>query len=501
MRIFLVMFIFLGLNNVLAQDKMSNEEYVARFYPIAVRKMQEYRIPASITLAQGILESGSGNSNLALKANNHFGIKCHSEWQGEGYYMDDDEANECFRVYNNPEQSFADHSEFLTTRARYKFLFEDYPVDDYKSWAKGLKTAGYATNPDYPNLLISIIERLNLAQYDKMGLVEIKASPEMIAENTGELESKEWDVILPKNAYYTDDRSDVFIFNKIRTVKSKGRQALAIATEYDIDLDLLMKYNDIKEGYLFTPNQFVYLQPKRKKGSEKTHVVKAGETMWDISQLYGIQMDKLYKKNNMVFDKQPKPGEIVYLQSSRDGAPSFYSYMDVLLERKKLKEEQEAKEKAAIDAQKVIELEELKKKQAVLEAQIAAQKKQEEALKKEIEEMKKQEALKKVEEDAAKKEKQVFDAEQAPPLKLTPLTPVVDYDKFVEPETEKAPVEQVEIKENYEKVSAKTYVVKPGDTLYSLSNKFYITVEDLMQLNNLKDYNLKVGQLLVVSPE
>ncbi|MCB0510746.1 MAG: LysM peptidoglycan-binding domain-containing protein, partial [Bacteroidetes bacterium] len=257
----------------------------------------------------------------------------------------------------------------------------------------------------------------------------------------------------------------------------------------------------IKEGYLFTPNQFVYLQPKRKKGSEKTHVVKAGETMWDISQLYGIQMDKLYKKNNMVFDKQPKPGEIVYLQSSRDGAPSFYSYMDVLLERKKLKEEQEAKEKAAIDAQKVIELEELKKKQAVLEAQIAAQKKQEEALKKEIEEMKKQEALKKVEEDAAKKEKQVFDAEQAPPLKLTPLTPVVDYDKFVEPETEKAPVEQVEIKENYEKVSAKTYMVKPGDTLYSLSNKFYITVEDLMQLNNLKDYNLKVGQLLVVSPE
>lgn len=501
MRILLVIFIILGLNNLLAQDKMSNEDYVARFYPIAVKKMQEYRIPASITLAQGILESGSGNSNLAVKANNHFGIKCHSEWQGEGYYMDDDEANECFRVYKNPEQSFADHSEFLTTRARYKFLFEDYKVDDYKSWAKGLKAAGYATNPDYPNLLISIIERLNLAQYDKMGLIEIKSSPELLAENSDDLESKDWDVILPKNAYYTDDRSDVFIFNKIRTVKSKGRQALAIATEYDIDLDLLMKYNDIKEGYLFTPNQFVYLQPKRKKGTEKTHVVRAGETMWDISQLYGIQMDKLYKKNNMVFDKQPKPGEIIYLQSSRDGAPSFYSYMDVLLERKKLKEEQEAKEQAVIDAQKAIELEALKKKQEVLEAQIAAQKKQEEALKKEIEEMKKQDALKKIQEDAEQKEKQVYDAEQPPPLKVTPFEPIKDFKEFEELEGEKAPVEEVEAKENYEKVSPTTYVVKPGDTLYSLSNKFYITVEELMELNKLKDYNLKVGQLLVVSPK
>jgi len=147
---------------------MTTEEYIEKYKDVAIKKMKEYHIPASITLAQGILESGSGNSRLARKANNHFGIKCHKDWNGKKFYMDDDERHECFRKYHNPAESYRDHSLFLTQKGRYAFLF-DYDITDYKSWAYGLKKAGYATNPKYPKLLIGIIERYNLSQYDTGG--------------------------------------------------------------------------------------------------------------------------------------------------------------------------------------------------------------------------------------------------------------------------------------------------------------------------------------------
>ncbi|MCD8528748.1 MAG: glucosaminidase domain-containing protein [Chitinophagales bacterium] len=310
---------------LLGQEKITNEQYIEMYYPIAVRKMIEYRIPASITLAQGILESSCGNSNLAKKANNHFGIKCHADWTGDGFYMDDDAANECFRVYNTPEESFADHSQFLTTRARYKFLFEDYAVNDYKGWAAGLKQAGYATNPQYPQLLIGIIERYNLQQYDAMGLKDIQETP-LVAEPVYEEELAEevYTPFLPKGAYYVDNKQDVFIYNGAKAVKSKGRQALEIATQYHIDYNKLKEMNDIHEGYLFTDNQIVYLEPKSTKGTRIKHTVRNGESMWEISQEFGIKLDKLYKRNRMVFDKQAKPGEEVYLQGKRKKSSGYY---------------------------------------------------------------------------------------------------------------------------------------------------------------------------------
>lgn len=139
--------------------------YINRFKAIAIEEMNKYGIPASITLAQGLLESGTGNSDLARYANNHFGIKCNNGWQGKGYYKDDDEKNECFRVYKNPEESFRDHSKFLL-RSRYADLFK-LDKNDYRSWASGLKSDGYATNPHYPDLLISIIEKYQLDQFDE----------------------------------------------------------------------------------------------------------------------------------------------------------------------------------------------------------------------------------------------------------------------------------------------------------------------------------------------
>lgn len=481
MKYLSLLFICIGLSTF-AQDRMSNEEYVEMYYPIAVRKMLEYKIPASITLAQGILESGSGNSQLAKNANNHFGIKCHSDWTGKGYYMDDDAEDECFRVYKSVEESFADHSLFLTTRSRYEFLFTELKIDDYEGWAKGLKKAGYATNPKYPELLITLIERNELMKYDKMGLKDLKDVPEpvLIAETKEELDEM---YRIPESAYYVDGEKDIFIYNRAKTIVSKGRQILAVADEYGIDLDVLMNYNDIHPGYEFTPDQYIFLQPKRRKGAEKTHVVKDGQTMWEISQLYGIKLTKLYKKNLMVFDRQAKPGETVYLRSKRDTPPATYSYSDLIEERNRIQEEKEAAEKKKLEEEK--------------KAKEAAEKKK---LEEELEQLKLEEAKKELEElesrkDAAaeleaevQKQKEQFDAEQHPPIEV------------IEEEVEKAAPEEVVVEKPYTEVEVKTYTVKAGDTLYSLSNRFHISVEQLKELNNMGDNNLRVGQVLVVSP-
>jgi len=473
MRLLTILFILTSFS-LTAQTKMSNQDYINKYYPIAVRKMVEYKIPASITLAQGILESGSGNSQLAQKANNHFGIKCHSDWKGKGYYMDDDAKDECFRVYKNPEESFADHSEFLTTRSRYKFLFTDLKIDDYKGWARGLKKAGYATNPRYPELLISLIERNNLQKYDKMGLEDLVETPIVdapIVDNTTE-DLKDWDEELPENAYFLDSKNDIFIYNKTKTVKSKGRQILAIATEYDINVNRLMKYNDMHSGYEFKPNQYVYLQPKRNKGAVKKHTVKIGETMWDISQEYGIKMAKLYKKNNMVFDKQPVAGETIYLRKKRSDTPKTITYKEVIEEQNKIIAAEEAKKQAIIDAKRKAQEEEAKR---LLEEKIAAQKKAAELQAKLELEQREKEALEK----QLAAEKAMLEAEKENNSKTDPA--------------------EVEVEKPYEETTVNTYTVKAGDTLYSLSNKFYLTVEELKELNNLTDNNLSIGQVLVVS--
>ncbi|MFT4968437.1 MAG: LysM repeat protein [Chitinophagales bacterium] len=472
-----LLFICFGLSSF-GQDRMTNQEYIDKYYPIAVRKMVEYKIPASITLAQGILESGSGNSKLALNAKNHFGIKCHSDWTGKGYYMDDDTADECFRVYNSPEESFADHSKFLTSRSRYMFLFTEFSIDDYEGWAKGLKEAGYATNPKYPQLLISLIERNDLSQYDRMGLKDIKDSPPIADIGVSENDPS----VLPKNAYYVDDKKDVFIYNRTKTIISNGRQILEVANEFSIDLDKLMAYNDIHKGYSFTEDQFIYLQPKRNKGAEKTHTVEVGQTMWEISQLYGIKLTKLYKKNRMVFDRQAKPEETVYMKKKSENAPRTFSYSDVLDEKNKIKEKIEAEVKAKLEAEKKAAEVAAKKK---LEAELAAQRA--EAAKQALEELEKRKVAAAQLEMEAQQQKEQFDAEQHPPIEA-------------EDEVEKADPEEVEIEKPYVETSVKSYTVKVGDTLYSLSNRFYVTVEQLKELNNLEDNNLRVGQVLVVSP-
>lgn len=264
--------------------------YIKQYKNLAISEMHRYGIPASITLAQGILESGSGKSRLALDANNHFGIKCHVYWDGPSIYHDDDEKQECFRKYNSVDESFRDHSIFLSERNRYSFLFE-LKKNDYKGWAKGLQKAGYATSNTYAKKLIRLIDEYNLTQYDNKKLN--KKDQEKLAL------SNEVDVNL-----------SVYEKNYTRYVLAKkGDFYDDIAERMDVWLWELLKYNECEIDRPLLEGEKVYLQPKRKKGSKSYHIVSEGEDMYSISQLYGIKLKHLYKKNRMDFGAEPYVGQ------------------------------------------------------------------------------------------------------------------------------------------------------------------------------------------------
>lgn len=277
-----------------SQTRITTEEYIEKYKDIAIRKQKEYKIPASITLAQGILESGSGNSRLAKKGNNHFGIKCHKGWKGKTIYVDDDIEHECFRKYKNAEESFKDHSQFLTQRGRYSFLFE-YNTTDYKKWAYGLKKAGYATNPKYPQLLIGIIERYNLDQYDKSKAGNKKKDKETgVSSSITKSEFKHIDTWPSGRKIFKNNGKKLIIIEK-------GDTFYGLADEFEIYYWQIRKYNDLKKGHVLQIGEVIYLEKKKRKAEKKYkfHIVESGETMHSISQMFGIRLSRLYKLNNM----------------------------------------------------------------------------------------------------------------------------------------------------------------------------------------------------------
>jgi hypothetical protein len=266
----------------------SPEQYIALYKNDAIKEMKEYGVPASITLAQGMLESSNGNSTLAIKANNHFGIKCHSDWTGDTYHKDDDAKNECFRKYPHVLDSYRDHSKFLKERSRYAALFT-LKITDYKGWAEGLKAAGYATNPKYPQLLISLIERYQLFIYD--------------TENP-----------------LTDSTKHVVFLSKnhVKLVKAKeGDNFESIAIEFGLSAKRLRKYNDAAETLQLKKDDVVFIQPKRKKGTEKMYEVKDGDTYRSISQDCAIRLKDVYKKNNITPGAIPKKGDQLNLKKKK----------------------------------------------------------------------------------------------------------------------------------------------------------------------------------------
>ena len=294
-----------------ASKRITRSEYIETYKNEAIKEMHRGGVPASITLAQGILESGDGNSPLARYANNHFGIKCHSSWTGETFIQDDDAKDECFRKYKTALESFADHSEFLN-RKRYASLF-DLKITDYKGWAKGLKAAGYATNPKYPQLLIRIIEENDLAKFDKIKSEKVGKGKKEKTKKEKKREVDEPKVIA--NSKKRGNHPTKLHENNIRYIEVKPEDSFEkIAEEFNMGVWQLHKYNDLnKERELFDTG-VLFLQPKRRKAQEEYHIARTGETMWDISQQYGIKLRKLLKKNRLYDGDSPKQGDKIYLQ-------------------------------------------------------------------------------------------------------------------------------------------------------------------------------------------
>lgn len=268
------------------EKKYTQQEYVNAWKETAIEQMNLYKIPASITLAQGILESGNGNSDLAKQANNHFGIKC-ADWKGETFFKNDDQKNECFRKYTDAKQSYEDHSLFLSSKSRYISLFS-YEITDYKAWAQGLKNAGYATNPSYPQLLIDIIERLNLNQFDNNLLV--------VQNPKKNIEQKVVKNLTAKMHLVENHKNNI----KFITAK-KGDTYYRISKEFEIGLWQLYKYNDFgdKKDYL-VEGDIIYLEPKKRKSKTDTFFnVKEDIYLRDIAQHEGIKVQQLMKMNDI----------------------------------------------------------------------------------------------------------------------------------------------------------------------------------------------------------
>lgn len=315
----LVVQLLFNSSPLFAQEKISREQYIQLYGELAVKNMKNKGIPASITLAQGMLESDNGNSPLAKKANNHFGIKCHSSWTGKTYYQDDDAKNECFRKYKDVYDSFQDHADFLKSSKRYAALFE-LDITDYKGWAYGLSKAGYATNPKYPQLLIKIIDDNKLYEFD---VKSVTSKDSLIAQNnTGDEKDK-------KNRKHLADADNftvnpfgrkVELNNRIKYIVVKKEDTVSeIASEFEMIPSLIYKYNELEKNTVITPGSILYLQPKRASAEygKDYHVVSKGETAYSISQTYGIKTNKLLLKNNLSAADEIKEGMKLYLRKRK----------------------------------------------------------------------------------------------------------------------------------------------------------------------------------------
>lgn len=305
-----------------AQDRTTKEQYIEQYKQLAIDDMEKYGIPASIKMAQALLESDAGNSRLARVANNHFGIKCKKDWTGETIHHDDDAPQECFRKYPSAEQSFHDHSEFLDRSPRYQGLFELDPLD-YKAWAYGLKAAGYATNPKYPELLIKLIEDNRLYLLDK-GEALVAVTPESESAPVVAPAPAEEPVTLPKVdvdnyvlALHNRGGYDIYLNNGCEfVIAAEGDDINSLSQSLGISVKRLRKMNDLGAEGNFEGGDAVYIKPKAKRSENGhlLHTVREGESLHTISQIYGIRMRKLAALNHLTDDGRIFAGQQLKLR-------------------------------------------------------------------------------------------------------------------------------------------------------------------------------------------
>ena len=317
-KIIFLLLIYIFSSQILGAQNMTVAQYVAQYKDIAISEMKRMRVPAAISLAQGILETENGNSDLVKKSNNHFGIKCKSTWTAETVSHDDDASGECFRAYKTAEDSYRDHSNFLRGSSRYAFLFKLDPRD-YKAWAYGLRKAGYATNPKYPEILIKNIEDNNLEQYTLEGINEVPVFDGPIYASDSEDQNQIQ--VLKSTA---QDASDLEITNPAKfTINGckalyvpKGTSLLAIATQNNINLSRLLEINDLQKDGLLEKDQYIFLEKKQKQGDKDFYIVQQNESLYDVAQKNGIILQSLYDYNNISSADNIYPGTKILLRPS-----------------------------------------------------------------------------------------------------------------------------------------------------------------------------------------
>jgi len=348
LKILFLLFASLTLKNSFAQQDPVVVEYINKYKDLAIAEMQRTGIPASIKLAQGIHETSAGTSDLVKKSNNHFGLKCKTEWTGMTVKHTDDAPNECFRKYESPLDSYKDQSNYLKGTPRYASLFDIDPTD-YKAWAFGLKKAGYATNPKYSQVLIKLIEDYDLQDYTMIALGKLKPGQERLAKNEIKNENKNSEIIIPvEKPVVMPPEPEVVVYSKKETKKEaivetkpeypdgefkinetkviyakKGTSYLSIAEKYAIPLARIFEFNDMKVQESVEKDQLIYMMRKRKIGLNEQHIVKPGETLSDIAQTEALRIESLLEYNFLQLKMQPAVGSVLYLRSKAPGMPAL----------------------------------------------------------------------------------------------------------------------------------------------------------------------------------
>ena len=299
-----VLSFFFVATELSAQQRVKTyEDYIDRYGDLAINHMERYKIPASITLAQGILESGAGLSDLARRSNNHFGIKCHRGWNGPSVYAADDTPNDCFRRYDQVEDSYQDHSEFLVHGGRYRTLF-DLSITDYKGWARGLQKLGYATDRAYANKLIKLIEDYELYRFDDKKYRRGVSRGERQSQRTRETAQVTW----THQPYITH--------GLVYVIAVSGDSFASIAREFGFSEKDLLKYNEVPEDFPLSEGDIVYFQKKKSRADKpyEYHTVQVGESMYSISQKYGISLRNLYRLSKKSYEYVPEEGDRLKLR-------------------------------------------------------------------------------------------------------------------------------------------------------------------------------------------
>ena len=467
-----------------AEAKYTIEEYIDMYKGMAMSEMKRTQIPASIILSQAILESQYGNGYLALKGNNHFGIKCRSDWKGGKIYKKDDAKNECFRKYENATDSYIDHSNLLLNSENYQNLFQ-YSNNDYQNWAVGLKAAGYASDFCYADRLLDIIKRYELDGYDYGGKKCSYVLDKEIREEA-----------IPRIIKYNGLKAMVF------TCEVSLQQivdAYYKKTEKKVTIGKLQSYNDFSFSRNVPPNTLIFLEPKLNQAScgLETHKVAHNETMKEISQLYGIKLNKLYVRNHLTVGQQVALGEVIYLRGRRDVPPQIrLGNMQPF--------QSPTKKPSTKPIEKPIE-------QPIVKEPVLAKETKEDIIK--------------VADNQGKTDVEKSISKPKIPNKPTPKKEVVEQDKIATKiENQKAPVKTADIpkpkateipkpkKASFETATsfvspketsavAAIYIISKGDTLYSIAKKFDTDVKTLKRNNKLKDNTIKIGQQLVIVQE